>query len=102
MGKESVFFFFFFFRKGPWLEAFSFCAFSANLSGFQLLIWCVFIGMKAAPDYESGRDVVSGIIGISLGLDFFLSFFFLKLLICVNSGMVRRSITRQGDHAEHS
>lgn len=98
MGKESVFFFFFFFRKGPWLEAFSFCAFFANLSGFQLLIRCVFIGMKAAPDYESGWDVVSGVIGISLGLDFF----FLKLLICVNREVVQRSITKRGDRAEHS
>lgn len=29
-----------------WLETFNFCAFLANLSGFQLLIRCVFIGMK--------------------------------------------------------
>lgn len=62
-GERICLFFFFFFRKGPWLEAFSFCAFFANLSGFQLLIRCVFIGMKAAPDYESGWDVVSGELG---------------------------------------
>lgn len=53
-----------------WLETFNFCAFLANLSGFQLLIRCVFIGMKAAPDYESGLDVISCAIVISLDLGF--------------------------------